>query len=130
MGNYWTFKVFVSARGRNVIAEWLGSLPIDARYRIRLHFDFMMGLKDWSRPYAAKLKGKKYDPIWEIRFTWNKFQYRPLGCFGPDDGDFTILIGAIEKSKGVFKPRNAPETAKERCLLIREDRRYVNDYKK
>jgi hypothetical protein len=128
--NYWKLKVFNSGRGSDVIDEWLDSLPIDARARIRTHLAFLVTLKDWGRPYAHKLKGKNIDPIWEIIIKWNKIQYRPLGCFGPEEDNFTILIGAIERSTGIFEPRNAPITAKKRCTLIHEDRRYMSDYKK
>ncbi len=126
---YWTFKVFISRRGADVIEEWLNSLPTDARARIKTHFAYMMTLKNWGRPYAAKLRGKKYNLIWEIIIKWNKIQYRPLGCFGPnEEKDFTLLIGAIERSMGIFIPRNAPDTAQERCKLIHNDRSYVGEY--
>jgi hypothetical protein len=127
--NYWKLKVYISQRGSDVIDEWLESLPVDARARIRTHFAFLVTLKDWRRPYAAKLRGKTYDTIWEIRISWNKIQYRPLGCFGPEADYFTLLIGAIERSTGIFEPRNAPEIAKERCIQINNDRRYICDYK-
>lgn len=128
--NYWIFKVFKSQRGVDVIGEWLNSLPLEAKVQIKRRFAYLATLKkeDWRRPLAAKLKGKKYDPIYEIRVAWDKILYRPLGCFGPDENNFTLLIGAIEKSDGIFQPRNAPETAKVRCNLIHEDRRFLGEY--
>lgn len=128
--NYWIFKVFESQRGVDVIGEWLNILPLEAKVQIKRRFAYLATLKkeDWRRPLAAKLKGEKYDPIWEIIIKWNKIQYRPLGCFGPEEDNFTLLIGAIERSTGIFEPRNAPETAKARCNLIHKDRRFLGEY--
>jgi hypothetical protein len=119
-------KVFISDGGVNIIDAWLAGLPIGARAKMDRYFAYLATLKFWGPPDCKKLKG--YDHIFEIRIKWNKIQYRPLGCYGPEGGDFTLLIGAIEKSTGVFEPRRAPEIAQERCKLIHSNRRYVDEY--
>jgi hypothetical protein len=79
----------------------------------------------WIKKYAEKLKG--YEDIYEIKITYQNIQYRPLGCFGPGAGEFTLLIPAIERGSD-FEPRQAPKTAQTRCKLVHQDRRYVDEY--
>lgn len=130
--NYWTFKFFHNKQRADLIEEWLAGLSTEARAKIEARFTYLATIKDrvdWKRPFAAKLKGKKYSTLYEIRITWDKIQYRPMGCFGPnEEEEFTLLIGAIEKGLGVFEPRRAPDIAIGRCKLIRQDRRYVGEY--
>jgi hypothetical protein len=130
--NYWTFKYFHNDQRTNLIEEWLASLPTEARVKIERQFAYLATVRDrldWKRPVAAKLKGKRYSILYEIRIAWDKIQYRPLGCFGPkEEEEFTLLIGATEKSKGVFEPRRATNIAVKRCKLIHQDRRYVGEY--
>jgi hypothetical protein len=58
--------------------------------------------------------------IYEIRVGSSGVQYRPLGCYGPDKHEFTLLVGAIEK--GGKLPRPALETAVQRRRIILADR--------
>ena len=44
-------------------------------------------------------KVKKYDPIYEIRISGNKVEYRPLGFYGPDEKDFTLVIGSTKRGE-------------------------------
>lgn len=131
--NYWTFKFFHNEQRVDLIEAWLVSMPIEARAKIERRFAYLATIKDkagWKKPFAAKLQGlKKGSSIYEIRIAGDKVLYRPLGCFGPkEDEEFTLLIGAFEKSKGIFEPRRAPDIAIARCKLIHEDRRYIGEY--
>ena len=51
-------------------------------------------------------------------------QYRPLGCYGPDRNEFTLLIGAKEIGSK-FEPKDAPNKAMERQRLIFQDGRFT-----
>jgi len=51
----------------------------------------------------------------------NGVQYRPLGCYGPERREFTLLIGAVEK--GGKLPRAALEAAVQRRKIILSDER-------
>jgi hypothetical protein len=130
--NYWTFKYFHNDQRTNVIEEWLGELPIEDGVKIERRFAYLATIKDksaWKRPFARKLQGiKKGSNIWEIRINGERVLYRPLGCFGPKEDEFTLLIGATEKSKGVFEPRRAIDIAVKNCKLIQKDRRYIGEY--
>lgn len=65
--------------------------------------------------YISPLTG--HEGIFEIKFMSNRIVYRPLGCFGPDRHDFTLLIGAREHGDA-FEPRNAPNIANDRRTVI------------
>jgi len=110
----------------------LAELPIEDGVKIERTFAYLATIKDksaWKRPFAAKLQGiKKGGNIWEIRINSDRVLYRPLGCFGSKEDEFTLLIGATEKSKGVFEPRRATDIAVKNCKLIHQDRRYVGEY--
>jgi hypothetical protein len=130
--NYWIFKNFHDDQRTNLIEVWLDGLPIEDRVKIERRFAYVATIKDkssWKDPFARKLKGiKKGSNIWEIRINSDRVLYRPLGCFGSKEDEFTLLIGATEKSKGIFEPRSATDIAVKRCKLIHQDRRYVGEY--
>ena len=130
--NYWTFKYFHNDQRTNLIEVWLAELPIEDGVKIERTFAYLATIKDksaWKRPFAAKLQGiKKGGNIWEIRINSDRVLYRPLGCFGSKEDEFTLLIGVTEKSKGVFEPRRATDIAVKNCKLIHQDRRYVGEY--
>jgi hypothetical protein len=133
MDNYWTFKVFVDEKGIDVIGKWRKDLPLGDKARIRIRLAYMKTIKIWEPPLVKKLQGKKYDPIYEIRISGNKVEYRPLGFYGPDEKDFTLVIGARKKSgkrgKPSWEPHDARETAKKRYELIQIDKsKYIGEY--
>jgi hypothetical protein len=66
---------------------------------------------EWRRPEFDLLSGK-HRAIGEIRFKVDK-QYRILGCFGPNQSEFTMLVGSSKKGKN-YDPRSALDTALER----------------
>jgi len=123
--NRTTIKTFVTRRGIDRIQEWIKYLPTKAQVAIDERIRFLALGGNWSRPYAAKLKG--YDSIWEIRVKSENIQYRPLGCFGPGENVFSILIGAIEKNNR-FVPKDAPKIAEKRKQLIYQDERCLDEY--
>lgn len=122
----WNFKVFIAEKGSNEIDAWLNDLPPGAKAKIKKRITYLEITKRWGRPYAAKLKGT--NNIWEIRVGFDNIQYRPLGCFGPKDGEFTLLIGATEKG-GRFEPVHAIKTAEKRRSLVLQDERYIDEYR-
>lgn len=131
--NYWTFKVFINENGIDVIGKWLSNLPTEDRAKIRVRLKYMKTIKIWEPPIAKKLKGNKYDPIYEIRIHGNKVEYRPLGFYGPGEKNFTLLIGARKKSgkkkSPSWEPLEARETAKRRYELIQQDKKkYIGEY--
>ena len=119
----WIFKVFVE-NGVSDFYMWRKRLPPKARLKLRWVIDNMETTADWTQTkYFRPLSGG----IGEIRFFISKRQFRPLGCRGPEEGEFTILIGAEEKDDEL-KPPGVIEIAKNRRDLVLEDGRYSDDY--
>src|SRR4029079_9763782 len=108
----------------NPIREWIDAQTVKAGVKIDTRIQYLEVTKVWDSKYCKKLSG--HDEIYELRIVFNNIQYRPLGCMGPKDGEFTILIGAIEK--GRFIPPDAPSTAEARRKLVFEDRRYLHEH--
>ncbi len=129
----WRFMKFRTGAGRDAIEEWLSDVPIGERRGVRAYF--IATLRHlrylprflWRRPQFDWLSGERYKGIGELRFDFNKVKYRPLGCFGPQSDQFTILIGCrkarARKGRTIWKPSSAPETAAlRRQHLIQEER--------
>jgi len=121
----WTIKTFVTKRDIDIIQEWIDGLPQKAQVAIDVRIRFLALGNSWHRPYAHKLTG--YDGIWEVRVKSERVQYRPLGCCGPGDEVFSLLIGAKEINNR-FDPKDAPEIAEKRKKLIYQDQGYLNEY--
>lgn len=121
----WTIKVFVGDNEKSDFYKWRNKMPVKARQKLRWVIDYMETTKNWSRDYFKLLTD--YEGIGEIRFASHGKQYRPLGCYGPCEQEFTILVGAEEKGDR-FNPPTAPRTAAERRKLILQDERYSDEY--
>ena len=92
----WMFYDFLEERGVNSIRVWLDSLPKKASGKINTRLLFMRA-GVWPEQYVSSLKG--WPELVELRIVHANVQYRPLGFYGPDRGEFTIVLGAIEKGK-------------------------------
>lgn len=123
--SYWTIKAFKTDRGENAVKNWVEEQPKKAQAAIKVRLRYLATQQIWDRPHVKKLKGSKH--IFEIRVTSIKVQYRPLGFYGPNQKEFTLLIGAIEKDSE-FKPKTAIKTAESRRELILKDDSYAIKY--
>ncbi|MFZ5453623.1 MAG: type II toxin-antitoxin system RelE/ParE family toxin [Thermodesulfobacteriota bacterium] len=100
------------------IDGWLSILPSRERRRIRAILAYLEGQRSWRNiPYIKKLKD--CDDIYEIIITINNIQYRPLGCYGPEKNEFTLLVGASKKGR-VWSPKDAISTAMKMAKLIHQ----------
>lgn len=122
---YWTIKVYSNNGKVSAFNKWLKTIPKGAQMEINVRLRFLQTQQHWERPLAAKLKGVK--DIYEIRIKWQKTQYRPLGFFGPNSGDFTLLIGSKEKDRK-FVPVDADEIADQRRNFILQGKGYAINY--
>ena len=122
----WTFLDFTELNGRNRIRDWLAGLkPVVAKEvaaTLRVKLEFARAQPLLRPPLFEPLTG--YPGILEIKFKARKVQWRPLGFYGPEQLEFTLLVGAKEMNNR-FVPASAPETAKGRRALVLADRRYV-----
>ena len=125
MDKEWTIKYFKSLRGVNLFNEWLNTLSVKARAKIKRRIKYLEIEKTW-KPYVKKLTG--YTDLYEIKVLFNNIQYRLIGCFGKGkkEKEFIILIGAIEKGNK-FEPNNAADTAYARSKLINKEE-HISEY--
>jgi hypothetical protein len=116
----WTFRCYVSASGRDMIDDWFErqSDAVQAAVGVALEFLAQRPRDEWRRPEFDLLSGRMRE-IGEIRLKSDK-QYRILGFFGPEQTNFTLLVGASKKGRN-YDPRNALETALDRMTQVRAD---------
>ena len=124
---FWKFKDYLNEARENEIRAWLNTLSKKARIKIDQRIRHLENVQHFHQEpqYIKKLVG--YDGIYEIRVVFAGDQYRPLGCYGPDRGEFTLLIGAFEIGDR-FDPKDAPDQAVERMAIIKKDRSRVCDH--
>lgn len=83
----------------------------------------MQAVRVWPEQYISALKG--WPDLYELRIVSAGSQFRPLGCYGPQRGEFTLLLGAVEKGK---LPARVLETADERRRTILKDRSRICEH--
>ena len=115
---------FVNARGENEIRDWICSLPPRAQAKVDQRLLVLRAYQIWPLQYVSALKG--YADIYEFRIVAFGVQYRPLGCYGPGEREYTLLVGAIEK--GGKLPTGTCEIAVARRKIILQDRNRVRDH--
>jgi hypothetical protein len=103
--------------GEDVIGHAVSVAPAKARAK---YYERLNGFKDqpqhlWNGKRSKALEG--YVGLVEIRFLVGNIQYRPIGFFGPNRNEFTVLVWATEKGDE-FVPKNAPSLADDRRKLI------------
>lgn len=96
----WKIKCYVSSSGKNDVQKTYdsGTENLKAELEVELEYLQIRSREEWRRPHAAKLtKCKDFRDFYEIRLFADSVQQRPIGYFGPNKNDFTILIWATEK---------------------------------
>lgn len=121
----WTFKIF--GEKKSDVDDWMNNdLSSKAHARMDTIINHMEITKDWTRTaYFSPIRGHR--GIYEIKFTVQSIQYRPLGCYGPGKKEFTILIGAKEQGDR-FNPIRAASIAENRRNDILEGREQIHEY--
>ena len=113
MDKFWHFKIFDIKEFR----EWKKGLPSGDQAKIDLFISRLELIQNLPTKLVKPVKG--YRKIFEIRIKGKNIVYRPLGCYGPEREQFTILYpDAIEKG-GKFVPGDAPQRALGRRENIR-----------
>jgi hypothetical protein len=119
------FMEVLSSGGRGYITDWYQDLEVDAQAEFDQTLIVLAGMprRLWTRPEFSPLEGG----ICEVRFFADGKQYRPLGCDGPGNNRFTILVGAYKKMFA-WTPRDARETAKRRRQQVLSGSRRIRVY--
>ena len=107
----WTFWGFRTGPNQDVITDWYKERTPETRAKFDQRIRVLRNQppQHWRRPWIDKLE-RQCEGLWEIRFKADRIQWRPLGFFGPGNGQFTILLFAKEKGNR-FVPRLACQTA-------------------
>lgn len=122
--NPWTFYDFLDGRyERNLIRDWLDSLPLKASAKIDARIVYMRSIRIWAPQYVSALKG--WPEIYEMRVVADGTQYRPLFFYGPKQGQVTLVHGAVEKGK---LPRRVLEHADANRQLAQADRKRITEH--
>lgn len=111
-----TIKYYESSSGKNDVQTTYdaGTERLKAELEVAITYLRVRNRQDWRRPQANKMsKCKEFRDFFEIRFCANNLQQRPIGYFGPDNNDFTILLWATEKGNKL-NPENWCEKANRR----------------
>ncbi|WP_313035661.1 type II toxin-antitoxin system RelE/ParE family toxin [Massilia alkalitolerans] len=122
----WKFKTYVSPTGRAEVQDEIDALEVEVSigFQVRIRYLATTPKNDWKKPHARKLQGVK--DVYEIRFKANGVEFRPLGYFGPNEGEFTILIWAYKK-QDIYDPANAIKSADKRRKQIVEGKGECTD---
>lgn len=114
----WTFYNYLSLRGTDEIEEWEDTIPDKAVLRLDWVLTFLKTRPQLSRPYVGTRAN--YPQHYEIVVTSCGREFRPLGCYGPAQREFTLLVGAEEKG-GKLEPKSADSTADDRRKTVESD---------
>jgi hypothetical protein len=99
----WTIFDYVDASGTNEIRVWMDGQPKMAQVRMDAIIGYLQITPVWPGQYISALK--TCNDIYELKIKSGGVQYRPLGFYGPQQREFTLLMGAIEKG-GILIPRD------------------------
>lgn len=134
-GESWRWRVlnFKNQRGDNEVHQW--AKREGALFRARLnalvrHIEALDraltrndGVGLLRKPGPCHGQG-----FIELTITLNRVQYRPIGWYGPEPHQITLLVGAKEKGRD-FEPRNVCVTAQNnRNLILTAPGRYTVDH--
>lgn len=134
-GSSWRWRVlnFKNQRGDNEVRDWARGEGAQLRARLNALVRHIEALdRALTRNDGVGLL-RKTGPCHgqgfiELIITLNRVEYRPIGWFGPEDHQITLLLGAKEKG-GDFEPRNACDRARNnRNLILTAPGRYTVDH--
>jgi len=95
----WTFYDYVSQSGKNEIADWVrNELSVKGVEKFEARLDYLGAVEnhEWKKPYFYPLTDCV--GISEIRFLADKKEHRVFGFFGPEQNEYTMVLGWIKKN--------------------------------
>jgi hypothetical protein len=117
MGEEWRFHGYVTPSGVPDVQRWIDDLEGGARDELEdvVAYLRISHVGDWKRPYFGPMRGGLH----EIRFNHANVEYRIFGTFGPEQQQFSMLVGATKthgkgRGKTKYAPKNAIKTARSR----------------
>lgn len=83
----------------------------------------MRAIAVWPEQYVSAIRD--WSGLVELRVASFGSQYRPLGFYGPEKRQFTLVLGAVEKGK---LPRRVLEVADANRKLILADASRIREH--
>ncbi len=122
--NPWIFyDLLDSRRTRNLIRDWLDSIPAKASAKIDARILYMRTMRSWPPQFVSAFTG--WPEIYELRVVSAGSQYRPIFFYGPGRGEVTLVHGAIEKGKLM---RRELDYADGNRKIAQADRRRITEH--
>lgn len=108
----WRFFDFMLNPRRNAIEDWLSGLSMKVRAEFEVLLSNLAVTAEWDERDVRPLRGGKAKGkgLREICFKVGGVQHRVIGCSGPQQKQFTLLIGCSHKDQ-IYDPPSAIETA-------------------
>jgi Phage derived protein Gp49-like (DUF891) len=104
-----------------MIEDWYQRLPTDARADFDWVIQELAGTENWRDSGRSKpLHGKQHGFV-EIIFKTHNVQYRPVGRYGPQQREFSLLVGCSKKQRN-YTPPDALDLAVTRWGLLQQGR--------
>lgn len=107
----WRFLDYVDERDQNTIRKWLDGIPDRAELKIETTLRRLRVMPSLQRPDVGILTGD-CKGLLELRILSERVQYRPLMCYGPSQGEVTILLGATEQNRKIYPPGSCAKALK------------------
>ena len=95
----WRFWNFLDTSGESAIREWLWAQGPVVRAQINVLIRDLETRVRLERPDVGLLRKPPAvgEHLIELVIKINRVQYRPIGWYGPERNDVTLLVGAIER---------------------------------
>jgi hypothetical protein len=125
----WAVRCVSTAGGRDLFDRDYSRQLVEVRAEFRAVLNGLLAQEDitgWCRPNGFDRLTGKYRELGKLRFKVANVQHRPLGFFGPERKNFTLLIWATERD-GKFNPPNLRETALQRMAHVKQNRWRANE---
>ena len=121
----WAFKDLLDGNNQNAFRQWLDAQPVKVRLKLDSILKHLLVSPNLNSKFLKKIGG--VDGVFEVRITFDKVQYRPLGGYGPNNHEFTFVMGAIEHNDNI-RPPSAFKTAEGLIADVRNKKRNVCDH--
>ena len=121
----WTFFVYADEGGSEELSGWLKRLPEKrAAAKIRQILWNQRLFSTWDARFCAPYKGHK--GLYELRFSFQRNQYRLLGLFGLGAKEFTI-VECAQKTNQI--PPAIVARAEKRIQILRKNGRRRREFR-
>jgi hypothetical protein len=107
---HWAFRHYVQVDGKNRVLEWCDRLSTKERAKLDRLIQALANQQQWKEPQFKRLQGE-HAGLSELR--WSGDQNKPLrllGCFGPNRGEYTLILGCSHKGRR-YTPTGALDSA-------------------